>query len=174
MSLPDQFWVNAESGEMVPVDHMHKLTLMADPERFGYTSHDIGKPLDMRIAFNHGWVRGTNSNGDTLTLETTNLRDSSKVVRDLIDRGEWFTDVFLDFDNTTQQAGIHLADSDEIEVFADRAQLPRRYRAATAGVAKRRPDPAGAVIGAMRSQVGANVGDRMESMIADARRRLFD
>ncbi len=176
--LPELFWMSAKNGRVVPVDHMHKLTVMADPEMFGYSPNDVRRDLDLNLAFEHGWVRVTNSDGSTLNLETSRLRDASKVLRELLQQDHW-NDVFLDFDHVDQSmASIRLEGHEEVESFAMKGFVPRRYAKEQALLNRRRvrpePDPAGAVIAPMRAKVGTGVGDRMESFIARARAKLFE
>lgn len=205
--LPYKFWINADSGEIVPVSHHHALSVLQDPTKFGFPpgmkgtewehpAHRVkmGKwkesesdPTLYRLMFSRGWVRSDNSSEDVLNLETTFLPDAAQALTKLLQTGHWFTDVFLDFDHAegVTPDSIHLEDSDEIEAFADRTALPRRYAKLVAMAKKtvRRhrdqddddlPIPSlGGLSGPPMRDLDA-VGESLDRHIERARRRLIE
>jgi hypothetical protein len=172
VSLPDKFWLNGRTGQIVPVDDMHLLTIMSDPEQFGFSRDDINldqNPLELnRLAYGRGWIRVDGSSSDTINMETNHLRDAAEGLKHLLDQGEFYTDAFIDMERGT----VELEGIEEIEAFALKDRLPRRYAALqTSLLHTRKPivGPADAVIEPMRAEIGHAVGERMEPFLRRAR-----
>jgi mRNA-degrading endonuclease RelE of RelBE toxin-antitoxin system len=171
--LPEKFWINADTGRIVPVERLHVTTIKSDPALFGYKA--VGDVVDMNTAFNNGWVRADGT-PDELSLETNNLRDASTVIATLLAQGQWYSDVFLDFDHSHPSIpdSVRLEGGEEIEAFAKSMRLPRTLdHRLIAKIPRRRSGPVASVISAMRTKVGVGVGDRMESFIDRARDKLL-